>query len=162
MSSTAFVCTLNGGKGKWSRYTFGFAIDAFAQLGNVLYIRTGDYVVKVDEDAVTDSVAGVETNFSGVVQWPWLDFGQPGVTKMLEAFDYVGTGQGPSLAVGYDQRNVATFTTPYQLANDTLPGTPTPFPIAAPTLSVKLTFAGGAAWQVQAVNLYLDDAKGQP
>jgi hypothetical protein len=162
MSTLVYVFTLNGGKGKWSTYTLPFSVDAFAQLGNDLYIRNGDIVSKVVEGLNTDAVAGVPTNFSGTVQWGWLDFGQPGVTKMVEGFDYVGTGQGPSLSVGYDERNTAAFTAPYQLANDTIVGGIIPFPIAAPTLSLKLDFVGGAAWQVNAINVYLDDAKGQP
>ena len=160
MTTTVYVFTMN--RPAWSRYTFPWQIDAFAQLGDHLYIRTGDYVVKVDPDAVTDDVAGTPTNFAGTVQWGWLDFGAPGVTKQLEAIDYVGTGQGPTLSIGYDQRNTATFTSGYALSADTLPGTPIPFPIAAPTLSVKLAFAGGAAWSVQEVLLLLDDARGQP
>lgn len=159
MSTTTFVYTMRPGKpGAWSRYVFPFDIEGFAQLGDALYIRAGDAIYRVDEAALDDD--GVD--FSGVVQWPWLDFGQPGVTKSLEAFDYVGTGQAPSVAIGYDQRDTAAFTTAYQLSGDTLPGTPVPLPISAPTLSLKLTFAGGAAWEVQEVNLYLDDAKGQP
>lgn len=163
-SATVFVCTMNrqGQPPSWSRYTVAFPVDAFAQLGDTLYLRTGDRVLRVDPDAVTDSVAGVDTAFAGTVQYHWLDFGQAGVTKQLEAIDYVGTGQAPALSIGYDQRNPATFTAAYQLSGDTLPGTPIPFPIAAPTLSLKLTFAGGAAWSVQEVLLLLDDARGQP
>lgn len=155
MSSTVYVFTINGGKGKWSRYVFPWAVDAFAQLGNDLYIRHGDEVSIVSEDAVTDDVNGVVTDFSGVVWWPWLDNGQPGVTKMLESLDYVGTGQGPSISIGYDQRSLTAFTTPYQIEDDTLPGDPIPLPVGGPTLSVKLDFAGGAAWSVNQVTLNL-------
>ncbi|TPG08320.1 hypothetical protein EAH88_11865 [Rhodanobacter glycinis] len=157
-----FVFTLNGGKGKWSRYIFPFAVDAFAQLGNDLYIRHGDEVSIVSEDAVTDDVAGVPTNFTGLAQWAWLDNGQPGVTKMLESLDYVGTGQGPSLSIGYDQRDPNAFTDPYLIDPDTLPGDPIPIPVAAPTFSIKLQFAGGAAWSVNAVTLHLSNMAGNP
>jgi hypothetical protein len=161
-TSEVFVFTLNGGKGKWSRYAFPFSVDAFAQLGNDLYIRNGDVVSVVDESLATDDVAGVATNFPGVVQWPWLDFGHPGMTKMMEGFDYVGTGQPPSVSVGFDQRDTSMFTEPYLLDGDTLPGGTIPLPVAAPTLGVRLDFAGGEAWAVQAVELYLDDTTGQP
>lgn len=156
-----YVCTMNGGKPKWSRYAFPFAVDAFAQLGNDLYIRHGDEVSIVDEEAVTDDVGGVATNFDGVVQWPWLDFGQPGVTKMMEGFDIVGSG-APSVSIGYDQRNLAAFTDPYAVSPDTMPGGIIPLPVAAPTLSVKINFAGGQAWNLQAFQLYLDDMRGGP
>lgn len=154
-----YVHTLNAGKGKWSRYLFPFAVDAFAQLGNDLYIRHGDEVSVVSEDAVTDDVDGVATNFTGVVWWPWLDNGQPGETKMLESFDYVGTGQGPSVSIGYDQRSLTAFTPPYLIDDDTLPGDPIPLPVGGPTLSVKLEFAGGAAWTVNQVTLNLSGMK---
>ena len=157
-----YVYTLNGGKGKWSRYLFPFAVDAFAQLGNDLYIRHGDEVSVVSEDVATDDVNGVPTDFAGLVQWAWLDNGQPGVTKMLESLDYVGTGQGPSLSIGYDQRDAAAFTDPYLIDPDTLPGDPIPIPVAAPTFSIKLDFAGGAAWSVNAVTLHLSSMAGQP
>lgn len=157
-----FVFTLNGGKGKWSRYTFPFSVDAFAQLGNDLFIRNGDVVSKVDEAVATDDVAGVATDFSGVVWWPWLDFGRAGMTKMMEGFDYVGSGQPPSVSVGYDQRSLTSFTEPYLLDGDTLPGGIIPLPVAAPTFSIRLDFAGGEPWQVNAVELYVDDTAGQP
>lgn len=161
-STGVFVFTMNGGKGKWSRYDFPFSVDAFAQLGNDLYIRHGDVVSKVSDTVATDEVNGVATAFPGLVQWHYLDCGRPGATKMLESVDYVGTGQGPSVAIGYDQRNLAAFTPAYQLEDDTLPGTPAPIPAAAPTFSVKLTFAGGADWTVNAVTLNLLDTDGQP
>lgn len=155
------VCTMNGGKPKWSRYIFPFAVDAFAQLGNDLYIRHGDEVSVVDEDVATDEVGGVAIDFSGVVWWPWLDFGQPGVTKMLEGFDIVGSG-APSVSIGYDQRNLAAFTAPYAVSPDTMPGGIIPLPVAAPTMSVRIDYAGGQAWNLQAFQLYLDDMRGQP
>lgn len=157
-TSTAFVLSLNGGRGKWSRYSFPFAIEAFAQLGNDLYIRYGDRVVRVSEDAVTDDVDGVATNFSGLVQWPWLDFGQPGVTKRMIGFDLVAEGL-PSVSIGYDQRDTAVFTAPYQVPADNLYDGIIPFEISAPTLAVKLTFAGGQRWSVNEVNVYLNDTR---
>lgn len=158
MSSTVFVYTMNraGQVGAWSSYVLPFSVDAFAQLGDDLYVRHGDEVSRVSEDAVTDEVGGVAIPFDGTVQWNWLDFGQPGTTKMVEGFDLVGSGS-PSIAFGYDQRNVAAFTAAYAIDADTMPGGMIPFPISAPSLSVKLTFAGGSAWAVQSVNMYLHD-----
>lgn len=160
--TTGFVCTLNGGKPKWSRYVFPWSIDNFSQLGNSLYVRHGDEVSIIDEDVATDDVEGIATPFPGIVQWPWMDNGAPGVTKMMESIDYVGTGQGPKLSIGYDQRDVTAFTEPYQFDDDTLPGSPIPLPIAAPTFSIRLDFAGGQPWSVNAVTLNLDNLGGQP
>lgn len=157
-----FVHTLNGGKGKWSRYLFPFSVDAFSQLGNDLYIRHGDEVSVVDESVATDDKDGASIDFAGVVWWPWLDNGKAGQTKMLESIEYVGTGQAPSISIGYDQRNLSAFTTPYLIDADTLPGEPIPIPVAAPTMSVKLEFAGGESWAVNALSLNLINLQGQP
>lgn len=157
MTTTVYVCTMAGRKGKWSRYTYPFSIDAFAQLGNALYIRAGDSIVRVSEDATTDTYGGESIAFDGTVQWGWLDFGQSGVTKQLEGFDVVASGS-PSIAVGYDQRDTAAFTDAYAIDPDTLPGGIIPFPVAAPTMSVRLTFTG-APWSLSEVLLYLDDAR---
>ncbi len=161
--TVVFVYTTNraGQIGAWSRYVFPFSIDAFAQLGNDLYIRNGDVVSKVVESAVSDGVGAGVVNFPGLVQWGWLDFGQAGVTKMMQGFDFVGSG-APSISVGFDQRNLAAFTAPYAIAPDTLPGGITPFGVAAPTLSIKLDFAGGSEWSVSQVLVYLSDMRGQP
>lgn len=160
--TTVFVFTLNGGKGKWSRYVFPFSIEAFTQLGNDLYVRHGDTVSKVVEGVYTDDVDGVGVPFPGLVQSQWLDLGAAGMTKMLESVDYVGTGQGPSLSIGYDQRSASAFTTPYLIDPDTLSGMPIPIPVAAPTFSVKLEYAGGQPWSLYAVNLNLIGMAGQP
>ncbi len=161
--STAFIysMTQTGNVGAWSYYLFPFAVDCFAQLGNDLYIRNGDVVSIVSEDAVADDVDGEPVEFPGTVQWPWLDFGQPGVTKMLEGFDIVSTGV-PSVSIGYDQRNLAAFTDPYEVSADTLVGGIIPLPVMAPTFSVKVEFAPGQKWQLQSVLLSLYDQSNGP
>ena len=164
MSTTVFVYSMAraGQAGAWSRYEFPFSVEAFAQLGDDLYIRHGNSISVVSESATSDQVGGSAINFPGLVWWPWLDFGTPGQTKMMEGFDYVGTGQGPSISIGYDQRNVAAFTPAYQVVNDTMPGGMVPIPVAAPTLSVKLAFAGGQKWNVQSVLLSVLPMQGGP
>ena len=154
MTSTTFVCTLDGKTPKWSRYTFPFDIDAFAQLGDTLYIRTGDTVVKMVRGATTDQWEdGVPGEaIPGTCQWNWLDFGQPGVTKQVEGFDLVATGS-PSVSFGYDQRDTDAFTSGYAIDPDTLNGMIVPYPLMLPTLSVKLTF-NAAPWSVSEFLLY--------
>ncbi|MGH8032029.1 MAG: hypothetical protein ACREO8_06595 [Luteimonas sp.] len=157
--TTVFVFTMNGGTGKWSQYLFPFAIEAFAQLGDDLYIRNGEAVSLVSEDAIADDIFadGVSTvEFGGMVWWHYLDFGQPGVTKMLQGVDVVASGT-PSISIGYDQRDLAMFTAPYEIPADTLPGGMIPLPVSAPTMSVKLDFASGQRWSMQAVNLIVSD-----
>lgn len=155
MSSTVFVYAMNraGQAGAWSRYVFPFSVDAFAQLGNSLYVRHGDEVSIVSESAEADEVAGVPTNFDGRVQWNWLDLAGAGDSAELEGFDVEGSGE-PSISFGYDQRDTSAFTTPWSFDPDTLGGGIVPYPLMAPTLSVRLDFAGGTPWTLKRVILY--------
>ena len=168
MSTTVFVYTLNriGAPGRWSRYVFPFSTDAYAQKDDFLYIRSGNDVLKVSADAVNDyendtAVPSREVGFDGVVQWPWLDLGQPGVTKQIDAFDIVSTG-APSVALGYDQSNPLAFTTDYAVPQDTMPGMQVPLPVMAPSVSVRVSFAKSLPWRLQSFNLWVEDTVGQP
>ncbi len=159
--STVFVYTLNGGRGKWSYFTFPYVVDCFAQLGNDLFIRSGDRVLKVVEGVITDDVLGTPTGFTARVQWPWIDLGRPGSTKMLEGIDLVASG-APSVSVGYDQRNTAAFTVPYAIDPDTMPGGIIPIAAMGPSFSLRIDFAAGTAWNLKAAALYIHDTAGQP
>lgn len=160
-----FVHTLNGGAGKWSIYDFPFPVEAFAQLGDDLYIRTGDRILRVVDGLLTDHIVDddgdADVAFAGVVQWPYVDFGTPGLSKKLRGFDLVASGD-PSVSFGYDQSNPATFTTPYNIPPDTYTGGVIPMPLRAPTFSLKIDFAPGTAWSLQSAGLYLSESRGSP
>ncbi len=153
-TDTVFIYTMNKGAqgGAWGRYVFPWIIEHFAQLENTLYMRHEDDVSFVIEDALDDD--GVY--FDGVIQWPWLDFGKPGTNKMLDSFDIVGLGTC-SIEIGYDQTNLNSFTELYPIPADSYPGQIIPLPLTAPTMSVRLTYDGGQAWQWNALQLYLID-----
>ena len=139
-TDTVFIYTMNRGtqNGAWSRYVFPWTCEHFAHLQSTLYIRHGADVSYVVEEDVEDDGVG----FEGVIQWPWLDFGQPGVSKMLHGFDIVSAGIA-SIEIGYDQTNFGTFTTAYSIPEDTYPGLMIPLPVTAPSLCVKLTYDTG-------------------
>ncbi|MGA0588094.1 hypothetical protein ACO2Q2_13335 [Dyella sp. KRB-257] len=158
-STEVFVYTINrvGQAGKWSRYLFPFRIDNFATQDKTLLIRSGDDVLAYDSTAVTDYASDPrEVTFGGIVQTPWLDMGPPGENKMLVGFDLVAVGS-PSVAIGYDQSNTGTFTTDFAVPPDTVPGMIIPLPVVAPSMSVRITFAGGSKWKLQGINLYVED-----
>lgn len=157
MATTVLVHAKNGQVSAWSRYVFPFAIDGFAQLGNALYIRSGDNVYVVDESATTDN----GTAINGIAQWPWLDFGRPGVTKVLQGVDVIGTGATPSVSIGYNQAATSTFTTPLEVITDTLPGGRRRIPVRAPSMSVKVTW-DEAPFTLQAVQMEVQPVAGQP
>lgn len=156
--TTVWVYTMRKGGGTWSRYEFPFRITDFAVLGDDLYIRNGNTISIVDRDIATDEVAGLPQLVPGLVQWPWLDAGQPGVTKMVEGFDIVCVAGVPMVSLGYDQRNTGSFTTPYACPTDTVPGSIIPLPVSAPTISLRITFDEGP-WDVQGAALYLHDLR---
>jgi len=150
-----YTMTRTGGVGAWSRYVYPFRFDGLAQRGDTMIVRSGDDIIEISEDLLVDFAGDEdEVGFEGVLQWPWLDFGAPGADKQVEGFDIVGTGTS-SIEFGYDQTNLAAFTTPYQVPADTLPGQMIGMPVTAPTLSVRLTYAAGQAWQFDALNVYL-------
>ena len=141
-----------GKVGAWSRYVFPYAHEYNTQLSGELYIRSGNDLYVMDEDAVDDN--GV--TFEGVVEWPHMDMGSPGTTKMVDSVEVVGYG-ACTVSLGWDQSNVAAMTTPYAISADTVPGGRIPIPIAGPSISVKLVYAGGQAWQLNAAALWIQD-----
>lgn len=155
-TDTVFIYTMNRGVqgGAWSRYVFPWTIEHFAHFENSLYMRHGDDVSFAIEGGTDDDGTG----FEGVIQWPWLDFGQPGVNKMLTGFDIVGEGTS-SIEIGYDQTALGTFTTKYPIPVDTYPGQIIPMPVNAPSMCVRLTYDVDQAWQWNALNLYLQDMR---
>lgn len=168
LTTEVFVDTMQRTTHRWGRYLLPYAVEAFPQLGDDLFIRArnahGDFVVAVDEAIATDDVLGAggtftATGYPGRVQWGWLDLGAPGTDKELEGFDVVGSGS-PSVSIGYNQKDPDAFTAPYAVDADTLTGDIIPLPVVAPTMSLRVDFATGAPWKLQQATLYLRDRKG--
>jgi hypothetical protein len=161
MSSQVFVYTMTsvGGVGAWSRYTFPFAIEAHARIGETLYLRAGDDVLRLSRATQNDFTGDPRSEpVVGTVQWPWLEFGQIGRLKKMAGFDIVADGEA-EVSFGPNQADQSAFTTPCTVGPDTVPGMIIPMPIMAPSLSVKVTFQGGQAWELKALNLYLADQR---
>jgi hypothetical protein len=158
MSTTIFVYTISsiGKVGAWSRYVFPFVIDYTTQLGNDLFLRAGDTVYRLDQDALDDD--GVA--FTSVIWWPWLDFGQIGRQKMMAGFDIQGDGT-VSVQFGYDERSDTVLTDSWNInpVTDSLPDMVLPFPLTAPSISVKLTYEGPQAWKWDGFTVYLQDQR---
>lgn len=155
-----FVYTKNrpGEPGAWTRYVFPYAVDDWCIKGDALYLRSADHIYRMDETVIGDQLtAGAEpTPFEGVIWYPWLDLGSPGVTKTMIGFDIVGEGQ-PLVDVGYNQKNKEAFTTPVQVPADSVPDQIIPLQVSAPSLSMRLTYPGTERWSFLGLNLYLND-----
>ena len=65
----------------------------------------------------------------------------PAVDKVLDSFELVGYGAA-DVEIGYDQSVPGWFTDPYQCDPDTMPGTPVPMPLCAPSYSVRIRYHG--------------------
>lgn len=161
--SQAFVLTMNGGKQDmaWSRYTFPSDIEDWTIHNKDLYLRSGDEVWRVSEDATLDkqTAPGVGTDFTGDVRWQYLDFGGLGDQKMMHGFDLVGSG-ACTITFGYDQSDETKVTANWTVTDiDTLPGTMIPMPVSGPSFQMRLLFSADQAWEWQAAALYLDDQR---
>lgn len=170
----AFVLTVNGqGLKTWSRYIFPDTITDWTLNGGKLFLRTaGNLVWQLDAQTLVDDFGGANVLFKGIIQSPYIDVGPLGINKELIGVDIVGDGQ-VGIQIGWAQNDPTTFnddpgfatslnvTPPYTVnAADTVPGTPIPMPITAPSFTVILTFPGNQAWSWQASNLYLQDSRG--
>lgn len=154
-----YTMSRTGAVGAWSRYLLLYCVQDWAIKGAYLYLRSADNVFRIDDTVTGDQLThgGPFTPAPGVVQWPWLDMGSPSTEKMIESFDIVSTGD-PSVTFGYDQNDPTAFTSPYEIPPDTVPGTPIPMPVAGPSFSVKVEFAGAIPWSLSALKINLSDS----
>lgn len=156
----AFVLTMNGGTKdmSWSHYVFPSAVEAWTILDGDLYLRTGDIVWHVSDEALTDDeafnteIGSTNVKFEGRVWWNYLDFGVLGTDKTLNSVDLACTGR-VDISIGYNQRNTALATTPHSVDGDTLPEDPLPIEVTGPSLQLRLNFGGGQAWEWSAAAL---------
>jgi hypothetical protein len=141
-----------GKVGGWSYYEYPFPIDAHTHLNGELYFRSGDKLYRAEETAVDDG----GTPFEGVVWWNYLDMGSPGVHKMMHGFDVIGYGAA-EVSFGYDQANLAAYTTPFTVSPDTVPGGMVPMPLCAPSFALRLRYPPGQSWSLLSAQIYVDD-----
>ncbi len=165
---TVYVQTNNGSgnANSWSMYEFPDPISYWTISDGELYLRAGDLVWHVHEDALYDDIQDASDPssdsipFTGEVTWPYLDLGTPGVDKDFEGVNIVCDGTG-ELAVGYDQSNFALATAPIAFDGDTLPGIGMiPIPMNAPTFQIRLTWDAGQAWEWEMTEIYLTGSRG--
>lgn len=94
-------------------------------------------------------------DFTSEIWWPYLDCGQPGVEKMFEGFDLVFTGTC-TVSFGYDQADLSAVSEEYTVSADDFSAVGMiPYPIAAKSVQLRLSFSGDQAWDWQYANLYV-------
>lgn len=155
-----YSMTQLGQVGAWSWYEFPWDIEATAMLGDDLYVRSGDAVFILDPERLSDqNAAGEDVPVVAEIQSHYLDFGSPGVTKMMIGVDLVGTGTA-RLSVGFNQSNLAYFTDEAVIPADTVPGSIVPIPVAAPSFAMRIRFTSEEnpnGWEWLASNFYIND-----
>ncbi len=152
-----------GKRGSWSRYELPFCVECFAQLGGKLYVRSKSpstpALYLVDENAIGDEVSsGFTVYFAGVVEWPYLELGNPASTKMLHSIDISGIGSA-EVQIGYDPVTPAAITAAYTVGADTTYGTRVPFGLSAPQMSFRITYPADneTKWQLNSFDAIVDD-----
>lgn len=162
MTSTAFVYSMTtlGQVGAWSWYEFPWSVQDRAMLGNDVYLRSGDAVYIVDPDRLEDQDEnGDDVPVVAEIQSHYLDFGSPGVTKMLIGVDLVGNGVA-DIAIGFNQTDNSLFTADATVPADSVPGSIIPIPLAAPSFAMRLRYSSTAnpgGWEWLASNFYVND-----
>lgn len=137
-------------------------------LNSVVYPGVNTYQWVMDDDPFEDvdqfSVAFDQftsersgEDFTGIIHWPFLDLGAPGIDKSMVGFDLVSDApEGVLVSIGYNQRNISARTPDYEVDADTLTGQTVPFPVTAPTFDLKLTFNPQQQWEWQQAILYVN------
>ena len=160
--TTTYVYSMTnlGQVGAWSFYEFPWLVEAHAMLGNDVYLRSGDSVFIVDPERLEDQdETGADVEVVGEIQSHYLDFGSPGVTKMMIGVDVVGNGMA-NIAVGFNQSDPSLFTSDALVPGDSVPGSIIPIPLAAPSFAMRLRYKSSenpTGWEWLASNFYVND-----
>lgn len=136
----------------WSEYFLSKPVDAFAQLGQVLYIRSGDAVYKLDDSVNTDG----GTVYEMLVQMPYMDLKKPGNLKRVNGIDVVIDGQC-FVAIGFDVRYPDAFTPEVKVKGNTRGGGMIPIECTGTEFSIRFRNLDDKPLRIDAVTIYFDD-----
>lgn len=135
----------------WSRYFLPNAVDAFAELGQELYIRAGDDVFKLDPESYTDD--GLQ--FEVLLDLPYMDFKSPGQLKRIYGADVVVDGKC-EFSIGFDVRDKDAYTNPVKVKGNTRPSGMIPVECAGTEFALRLRNYDSAGFRLDSVTLYYD------
>ncbi len=136
----------------WSRYFLPTSVDAFAELGQELYIRSGDSVFKLDPTVFADD--GIQ--YEVLLDLPYMDFKLPGRTKQIYGVDLVLEGRC-EFSIGFDVRNPDAFTPPVRVTGNTRPGGVVPIECAGTEFSLRFRNYDNRPFRLDAVTVYFND-----
>lgn len=135
----------------WSRYILPGAVDAFAELGQELYIRSGDTVYKLDHTANSDDGVAFEV----LLDLPYMDLKTPGQLKRLYGVDLVVDGRC-DFSVGFDVRDPDARTSPVSIGGNTRPGGLIPVECSGTEFSLRFKNYDKKPFRLDSVTLYYE------
>lgn len=135
----------------WSRYFLPTSVDAFAELGQELYIRSGDSVYKIDTAAYTDD----GTQFEVLLDLPYMNLKTPGQLKRIYGADVVVDGQC-DFSIGYDVRDPDAYTSPVKVKGNTRPGGMVPVECCGTEFALRFRNYDNKPFRLDAVTLYYE------
>jgi hypothetical protein len=135
----------------WSHYFLPSSVDAFAELGQELYIRSGDNVYKLDPSVCADQGAPFEV----VLQLPYMNLKTPGLRKIVHGADIVMEGRC-DFSVGFDVRDPEAFTDPVRIKGNTRPDGMIPIGCDGTEFSLRFRNFDDKPFRLDAVTLYYD------
>lgn len=136
----------------WSQYIFDVSIDCVAQLGQVLYFRSGDDLYKFDEEAHTDG----GQRFPVLIDLPYMDFKRPGTLKHVYGIDVVCEGRC-EVSMGFDSRDLDARTPALPVSGNTRPGGIIPLECCGVEISPRIYAYNAGEFQLDAITIYYDD-----
>lgn len=138
----------------WSQYFLPMPVDAFTELGQELYIRSGNSVYKLDPAAHTDD----GTQFEVLIDLPYMDFKKPGAEKQITGVDVVIEGRC-EFSIGFDVRDPDAFTPPVRVRGNTRPGGTIPVECVGTEFALRFRNYDNKPFRLDAVTVYYDVLK---
>ncbi len=135
----------------WSQYFLSQTVDAFAELGQELYIRSGDSVFKLDENISTDD----GTQFEVLLELPYMNFKSAGQLKRITGVDLVMEGQC-YFSVGFDVRDPDAFTPEVKVKGNTRPGGIIPVECCGTEFALRFRNYDNKPFRLDAVTVYYE------
>lgn len=136
----------------WSQYFLSVPVDAFAELGQVLYIRSGDEVYRLDEAATTD--AGQQ--FEVLVDLPYMDFKKPGSMKQIYGADVVIEGRC-DFSIGFDVNDPDAYTPFVRVKGNTRPGGMVSVECVGTEFALRFRNYDNKPFRIDSVTIYYND-----
>lgn len=133
----------------WSQYFMSQPVDAFAELGQELYIRSGDTVYRLDDAVSTDD----GTQFEVLVELPHMDFKSPGQLKQITGIDVVIEGSC-YVSVGFDVRDPDAYTSEVRVKGNTRPAGMIPIECCGTEFSLRFRNYDDKPFRLDAVTVH--------